>query len=500
MRRLGSETIKLTGMDIDPGAAARSQAALGDNADILVADALDPASSWSEVPPDAVIVNPPWGAELLQAREFYEASGYRLASGQFDTSDLFVERCLAEMRPGTVLGAILPDAVFQPEHEPLRAMLLEHTLLLIARLGEGFFQDVYRSTVVVVLRHGAAPADHLVECLQLPGSERRLVRQGVSSFPRAKRLYSHHVPQERFANNALSAFNISQREWDHDVFRRFASVRKFDWAQRVFLGRGIEIGKRGLTVRCQACGDYRPAPVAVNATHCPSCGASIGAEAPRHTIIAAGQNGHDWYPLIVGEDVDRYAATVRRSIRLDVPGIRYKPMQHFTARKLLIRKTGVGLRGAVDECGAATTQAVFHVVAKRQADEWLVDYLQGVVNSRPLLAWYLRWSGENQWRSHPYVTPKILKQLPIPDPFTNGRVSDLARRIADKSRLARAGSAEAEDAIDDLVLRLFGFGTKAKQWVSRALADTEDELEYFTRMKRGANGGVLWDAREQPTT
>ena len=207
--------------------------------------------------------------------------------------------------------------------------------------------------------------------------------------------------------------------------------------------------------------------------------------------------GPEWRPLIVGEDVDRYSAAPRRFIQLGVPGIRYKPMEHFAARKLLIRKTGVGLRAAVDESRAATTQTVFYAIMACQENEWLLDYLQGIINSRPMLAWYLRWSGENQWRSHPYVTPKVLKELPIPDPFTSDHLTKIARRIGEESRLARAGLTSSDYAVDDLVCRLFNLGAEGVSWVRDVLEDTEDHLEYFRRMRLGVINGVFSDSRLQ---
>ena len=497
MRRLASEPMKLTGIDINPLAAAQSWATLGPTSDILVDDALDPGCRWGEVPPDAVIVNPPWGGELSRSRRFYRHIGYSLAFGQFDISDLFVERALTVTRPGALLGFILPDAVFQPDHQALREMFLEHTLLLIARLGEGLFEDVYRSAVVIVLRHGTARADHTVECLQIPASQRRLLGRGVVSFKDVKELYSHHVPQARFADNPQSVFNISQGEVGFNVFQKFSHLPVFDWARSIHLGRGVEIGKRGITVCCEVCGKHRAAPAIGLTTKCQSCAAPIQKHAPRHAIISDITKGPQWRPLIVGEDVDRYSAATRRFIQLGVPGIRYKPMEHFAARKLLIRKTGVGLRAAVDESGAATTQTVFYAIVTNQEDEWLLDYLQGVINSRPMLAWYLRWSGENQWRSHPYVTPKVLKELPIPDPFTSDHITKLARRIGEESRLAREGSASSDYAIDDLVCRLYDIGAEGASWVSDVLDDTEDQLEYFMRMRHGAINGVFRDRNVQ---
>ncbi len=486
MRRLASGTLETTGIDINPAAAADSRLSLGSNSKVSVGDALNPNCQWSQHPPDAVIMNPPWGSELPQKRSSYRESGYRLATGQFDISDLFVERALKVTRPGALLGFILPDAVFQPDHQGLREMLLQHTILLIARLGEGVFEGVYRSTAVIVMQQGAAEANHQVECLQIPSSQRKLLGQGTVSFKDIRERHSHRVRQARFADNTGSVFNIAQAESDYSVFQKFSGRPSFKWSRRVHLGRGVEIGKRGITVSCRVCGTHRAAPPVPNAIPCTSCAASIGRDSPRHTIIAKSTNETEWHPLIAGEDMDRYSAKPGRFIKLGVSGIRYKPMDHFESKKLLVRKTGVGLRAAVDESGAAATQTVFYIVVASREDEWLLDYLQGVINSRPMLAWYLRWSGENQWRSHPYVTLRVLKGLPIPDPFGDAQVVELARKIAEESRQARKGLIASDHRVDDFVCQLYDLDDDDASWVSNVLTETEEQLEYFTRMRTGA--------------
>lgn len=484
MRQFAEAPITLMGIDIAPVAAARCSAALGPNARVRVGDALHPDCEWADRAPDAVVLNPPWGGELSHVRHFYQQQGYTLATGQFDTVDLFVERALTVLEPGALLGLILPETVFYPEHQGLRRLLLEHTLLLVARLGEGIFEGVYCGTAVIVLQSGPASLDHQVECLQVSPSQKRRIRAGEMSFHDTKRRYSHHVPQHRFRQNAQVVFDVACEEADHDILTKFSAPPRLDWDEHLHLGRGIEIGKHGITVVCRKCAQHRPVAAGVGRLRCIRCGSPIPPDAPRNTIIfpdpGRGQNS---MPLIVGEDVDRYSANPSRSIVLDVPGIRYKPIEHFSSKKLLIRKTGVGLRTAVDESGSATLQAVFYAQNRNLEQDWLLDYLQGILNSRPLLAWYLKWSGENQWRSHPYVTPKILRQLPVPDPCSDRASAALSRSIAQEARKVRNGLSEADHVVDDLVCRLYELHDEDISWVKMVLRSADSSLQYFAEMQ-----------------
>ncbi len=471
------------GIDIDPRASLAAQVKLGPTARVFVQDALDPTTDWGRPSPDAIIANPPWGTQLPYSRDFYRLSGFGLASGQFDISSLFVEKALSLTRPGTVVGFILPDFLFQPEHRGLRKLLLGHTLVTVARLGEGIFPNVSRSATVIILRNGPAPKGHLVNCFQVPSSGSRMSRRASDPSSVLKHLHSHQVPQEQFRSNPDHVFDTTQDSSSYSIFRRFMAPPSLKWEETFFLGRGIEIGKNGLTAACKECGNYQPIRRLQESTICKSCGAMIPRDQTT-SIVSKSPMRPGWSELIVGEDIDRYSATPSRQIKLGVPGIRYKTLDHFHKKKLLIRKTGVGIRTATDETNAAAVQAVFYVTPKQTWDSWLLDYLQGILNSRPMLAWYLRWSGENQWRSHPYVTPRVLKSLPVPEPSSDSTVGDLAQAIAAKAARARLGDNGAEHDVDQLTYRLFGLGAEASDWVSNVLHDTDDSLEYFQRMRQ----------------
>ena len=476
--------VELAGIDIDPKAIGQPIASLKAILNAKVGDALDPNVSWGDSFFDAAIMNPPWGSQQSRDPTRHRALGYELASGQYDAFDLFVERAITELQPGALLGLILPETVFQPEHQALRRLMLQHTLVLVARLGEGIFPRVNCGTSVFVIRIGSPNGNHLVQCLQIPAAQRKRVKRGLVTFAQIKQQNLHHVPQSSFASNAGAEFDINRKLIDSDVIAKFGAVPRFSWKKWVLLGRGVEIGKRGSTVRCKTCGFHRPVPIKSTYVQCAQCGETIPADSKLIEIVSNEPGSGDWRRLIVGEDVDRYSAEPSRWIRWEVSGIRYKPLRHFLADKLLIRKTGLGLRSAVDTGGSAILQTVFYAIVLNAEDVWVLDYLQGVINSRPMLAWYLKWSGEIQWRSHPYVTPRALMSLPIPDPVADAETFGWASRIADEAKRIRISDNGSEYQIDDLVFRLFGFSNADVDWAKDVLKHTEGHLEYFARMNR----------------
>ena len=488
IRRLTPTSTELTGIDLDRAAVARCWSNLTPPSDIRVGDALDPTLNWSGIdPPDLIIMNPPWGTPETKERLRYKALGYELAVGQFDIFELFAERAVKSVPNGTHVALILPDSIFESEHEPLRKLLLNHTILLIARLGEGIFKNVFRGTVVVVLRVGPPPSDHGVECLFVHPEMRKSLSQGKLNLKQIKSRYFHIVPQARFSANRRYIFDIGNRGTDSKVLEKFERFFQFDWSRRATLARGIEIGRDGETVQCSHCGIHRAVPGRPPEDakfSCSNCNGRTEFDSATKRIVATNPLQPDWYPLIVGRDVDRYSVEPSRFIKLNVNGIRYKPMEHFKEKKLLLRKTGVGLRAAVDESRAAVNQSVYYVVAHGDNRDWILDYLEGIINSRPMLAWHLAVTGENQWRSFPYWTATKLKELPIPDPDASDEVMRIAKEVAKLASQARHGDVAAELSIDEHVSHLYGFGNLERSWVNGVLTTAQQSLKYFSDIVR----------------
>jgi hypothetical protein len=92
-----------------------------------------------------------------------------------------------------------------------------------------------------------------------------------------------------------------------------------------------------------------------------------------------------------------------------------------------------------------------------------------------MLAFYLRWSGENEWRSHPYVTPRVLRQLPIPTPWASQMAWSTALDIAEsvRSLSARRDNQELDFRIERLLAELYGLDQEDCAWVATVLNEAQ---------------------------
>lgn len=414
------------GIELNPEAVRRAEEALTKRVKILRANVLCPSNQsdrllkthWIRVlgfRPDAVIMNPPWGADDCIERSAARATGLTLAAGQFDTYDLFCELALQLLPEGGRYAFILPDSLFLPEHEGLRRLLTETTSIeLIARLGEGVFSGVYRGCVVVVGTVGRASEAHKVECIRFTKEDRREL-SSAAAFDLARGRLRHFVAQSRFQGDRRAHFDIDVRDADRWVNKIRACGG--DWTSLLNSRRGVELSKSGKVLTCQACGTSRPAPKTAS-SKCPSCGASAALQKHSTIVTKLNQPSSLWKEFIVGEDVCRYVVRPQRWIKLGVSGIKYKNAPKVGEARILIRKTGIGINASLDHSGAYTNQVVFEYTAKKniEFDFCYLHFVLGVLCSRVMFAFYLRSCGEIEWRSHPYLTQKTIAMLPVPVP------------------------------------------------------------------------------------
>lgn len=472
---------QVAGVDLSAEALREARSRLGDAPRLLLDDVLTPegyqpgvlsvAQYWVSrlgLRPDAIVMNPPWGGDIRASATQLAQGGFTLATGQFDTYDLFCELALQIAAPGALCTFIIPDSLLLPEHAALRRMLLDCTsILLLARLGEGFFEGVYRGAMVVVARKTTAGTRHRVECMRLPKDWRERVLSGEATLTEARRSLSHTVEQSRFAGNSNAEFDLDVSGTDTAVFK--IAGQGGDWAAELVSGRGVELSKSGVIVECSHCGTAKPLPREM-ICKCNACGQQF--VALRTTaIIAATNQGPGWAPFIAGEDVARYRATPSRWIKQDVPGIRYKAIPIKGRPRLLVRKTGVGLNAALDTSAAFTNQVVFdyQLPAQSHLPDWYLSYVLGVLCSRVMFAYHIRRNGEAEWRSHPYVTQKTLAALPVPTLKAEGsqqrRQAKAVAAAVEKHRHTYAHDLE----IEGLVAGLFGLDQSECGWVASVL-------------------------------
>jgi len=295
----------------------------------VVADSLDESfdiDAWlgAEDQIRIILGNPPWGATITSSAA--SLGRLRLAKGQFDSYDLFIERATQILRSGDLFGYIVPDSMLQlPQHTPLRELILHnYHITSLVKLGEGIFEDVFRAAVAFVFTRCAAIADdHQLRSRIVVKTERNqllktsrnniiqelLDRDGLS------------ITQARFNQNKEKAFDIFASDDDTKIVQTI-DHDPLEWSTVTVTGRGVELAKSGNVMACPYCGTWRPIPQkqknsAYQAVKCanPTCGQTLRYDdCPKATIISPERTSLHTQPIIVGEGVNRYQIVETRSI------------------------------------------------------------------------------------------------------------------------------------------------------------------------------------------
>lgn len=481
--------VDLIGIDIDKKALVSAKRRLGAGAKLIAKNVLQPpfganetlANAWVRElgrKPDAIIMNPPWGAEVLRDDRFLNR-GLTVATSQFDTYDLFCELALQIVARGGLCAFILPDSLFLPQHEALRKLIAEKTtILFLARLGEGVFENVARGSVIIICRNKLPLKRSEVECVRLNKDWRNRIK-GEEAFEAARRALAHQVPQLRFRSDPNFKFDI-------DVQRQeFATIAKIErvapnWTNVFASRRGVELAKGGAIVTCE-CGLSRPRPT-TESVRCRACNRALDISASYNIVSRTRGAGRGWMRLIVGEDVRRYSVTPSRWIRQGIEGINYKALPQKGERRLLIRKTGIGLNAALDDSGALTNQVVFEYKPRSQdVPDFYLPYALGVLCSRTMLAYHLKRSGDNEWRSHPYVTQRILSELPVYLPSESESSWKQCRAIAAAVERHISGC-DQDLLIEGLVAGLFKLTAAEFSWIAEVL-DSAGNMEAMRMLR-----------------
>lgn len=433
---------------------------------------------------DAVIGNPPWGADLSKWTDHLE-SKYDLAQGQYDSYELFIELSKRILKKGGIWGFVIPDSIFKPEHERLRKFLSTKTKILnLVKLGEGFF-DVFRSSAIIIFQNEGAQENHMVKALIILKEDRKKVIEGEINLSQLEDEKGILIPQRRFAENDGYAFDITKSIEDAEIMGLIES-NTIDWNELTESGRGVEFSESGDVIQCPNCFKWDNPPRKRKGKYrkktCRHCGFEYEYEEAlaRDTIVSDAKKKEDDVPFALGLSVNRYYIADTEFLDVSKEGINYKDPSLYQSPKLMIRKTGVGIYSTIDYSNLYVPQAVFVFKMKRKLPEqyqnYKLEYILGIINSRLMLYYYYKKFGELEWKSFPYVTQKTIKQLPLRKiDFSNPEERRMHNEIVQKvSEIIRESADEdvpkqLDYEIEDLVMKLYGITPTMKTHIWKEL-------------------------------
>lgn len=365
---------------------------------------------------NAIIANPPWSSEKIYNRDDLRNAGFELTVGQYDSFVLFLELAYKMICENGVFAFIIPDSIFDSQNENLRRFLTQNTeIKVIARLGEKLFDEVNRATTIIVCKKRKPTEQSITKCFRLSTDNRKKYLLTDIQLMDIYKENVHQVLQKRFLENPSCNFDVDTRREEEELLAKIKSS-SIIWGEKFNFGRGVEISKFGNVVFCSKCGcaqGYKKSQLENGEKICTYCGKKIEvSESTIGSVISKHSTGND-NRILVGENVKRYGIEGKCYIKTSVPGINYKDLRMYTPPKLIVRKTGLGIYASIDYTGSMTSQTVYILKLRDNADGTPLEYYLALLNSRVIYYFYLKVYGENEWKSHPYLTKQIIYSLPI---------------------------------------------------------------------------------------
>ena len=306
-----------------------------------------------------VVGNPPWGAKINTTLAKLKTR-YTVATRQFDTWSIFLERMIELLPNQSILGVILPNTLLNnPNYKDIRALILENTLnVTIINLGHAIFDHVNQPDMILILQKTLPHHPPLTRVLDSITNEQRSRLKNHQTTLWDKEFVYKYTNQLVWKQNSHLDFQIFTLRYED--FLTTIEKNAIPLKELVKNSRGVEIGKKGKVVLCPQCQSFNP-PFGKNVFQklCPKCGfLLISKTVKTESIItedipdpsrSSVPLDTSYHLIFLGQHIHRFYANSPSYIHLGYGGINYKKETDYLGPKILLAKTGHALAFYVDE-------------------------------------------------------------------------------------------------------------------------------------------------------
>lgn len=426
---------------------------------------------------DLVVGNPPWGAEFDETRISFDSKMLRPGA---DIYELFIELAWLLLKPNGIMGLVVTDSLISlPTKAPVREFILDNTTIhWIHKLGIEWFEKVRKSAVIFGLEKTFPPAGHFYRSFVLLGEVRRSVIDEEKNLDVIENSISIEIEQKNDTSKGSPIYLFRGRE-DEALLAHIRSVSE-ESSHFFDRGRGVEINKDGLVIRCRSCmkwnvpgekvkgGGYKP-------KKCDFCGFEIDTDtADKKKIVhEIPKTGPNMKPFVDGDILNtRYARLTYHSIDTSLKNVNYKNEELYKGPKILLRQAGVGVCATIDKTDAYCPQSVYIYKIKREVKKkgYTLEYLLAILCSRVMqYVVYKEFSNLDSAEPHVKLIHDKIERLPIPKlDFSNKgdrAIHDGIQKTVGIVLKEKKLTAEANEEIEELVARAYGLSPAQRAYV-----------------------------------
>ncbi len=386
---------------------------------------------------DVIIANPPWGADLkrysVKLFNLYQSGG-----NQADSWALFLEQCLKNLTINGRLGFVIPNTfLINENYYKIRKIIIEeYTIHYIMNLGENVFKDVSQPSMIIILENKKPEGNDQVKVISNI-RKKKLFKINLVNNSLNYRFYQ----QSSFRNNSnfqLNIFSSGSEKLLKQIEKGSGPIyeRVFKLGTLVTNGRGVELNKKGRVIQCGKCGWWNP-PLMMRKAKIPKkicrnnqCKNLLTLDSIEDQIVK-NYYFQNSVPFLTGEHIHRYWISPHYFIDPFRLGIQYKDPLIYKGPKLLLRKTGHGIRTVIDYENRWVSQVVYIFQLKSLATQNSIslEYILGVLNSKLIYYYYYHKYADPFRDTFPHFTQNKFLDLPIRIPVSSDE-RELVEKIA----------------------------------------------------------------------
>jgi hypothetical protein len=402
---------------------------------------------------DAVVGNPPWGAEITPST--YAAAIRRLAvkpPGVLDSWELFVLLALKLLKPNGRLAFILPDTLFAPEKDWIRGELAKNaTFERIVNLGMDWFGEAVRMGAIAFQAKLKMPvAGNTFVGFALTGALRRSAIRGRTLLSQVQADRGKDISQEVILKRPGFQILVTQGISDDKLMAKMESHSQ-PLHELMTWTRGEELSGYGELWKCMGCGSHTVPPDVrrkLSSKQCPSCDATLSEIAVEKVqILVDNRKANGYEDFVDTEDIHRRYAPVTpsKSIATGLMGFSYKDIEKFHGPKILIREAGVGITAGLDASNARLARSMYAYKLRKEAqtEGYSIEYVLAALQSRTLHYYVVQMTNQGDPR-RPFANLRIEVVNKVPVPLVDFSVAaqktihdEIVRLV--KGMLARGG-------------------------------------------------------------
>jgi len=321
---------------------------------------------------DAVIGNPPWGADFKKEEAKYLVNKYPLLPNKTkDSYFAFVFRSLNLLKENALLGFIIPNTwMLINNAENFRAFILKYKIDTITDYGDGVFPDATVESSTLLIHNSEEKKG---KCIA------RRIKKGIE-------VINHTVDKSIWLNDTLKRVIIEKNETTDRVSKKvIKNSERFD-------------------INCEIVWGIKPYQVGHGT---PTQTKQMLEKRIYHSDKKIDSS---WKPLLVGSHINRYVIFyedyqyIKYGKNLMYPSNEKK----ILGNKILLRQTSDKIRACLDEKKFYCQNSVF-IITSLQHD---LKYLLGLLNSN-LFDYLYQLENPQKGKVFAEIKPSVIKSLPI---------------------------------------------------------------------------------------